>query len=143
MKTLTQALTSALLFSASNFALASSLEDQVIDLDCPSNVRGTIHMNNSWQDGYFTVRGFGTLALRSFEQQDRERAVLTFSNGDVRAKIRTWVKDNAIRFYLWDQGDWRSCDWQQQQQDANSASILGVEFTSDITCCNSYSQMAW
>ncbi|ESM40090.1 hypothetical protein L402_00264 [Enterobacter asburiae] len=100
-------------------------------------------MNNSWQDGYFTVRGFGTLALRSFEQQDRERAVLTFSNGDVRAKIRTWVKDNAIRFYLWDQGDWRSCDWQQQQQDANSASILGVEFTSDITCCNSYSQMAW
>lgn len=51
------------------------------------------------------------LALRSFEQQDSERAVLTFSNGDVRAKIRTWVKDNAIHFYLWDQGDWRSCDW--------------------------------
>ncbi|SCC63199.1 hypothetical protein [Kosakonia oryziphila] len=111
MKILTQALTSMLLLSVSSLATASSLEDQVIDLNCPSNVRGTIHMNNSWQDGYFTVRGFGTLALRTFEQQDRERAVLTFSNGDVRAKIQTWVKDNVIRFYLWDQGNWRACDW--------------------------------
>ncbi|NPE56464.1 hypothetical protein HLB25_19545 [Dickeya dadantii] len=68
-------------------------------------------MNNSWQDGYFAVQAFGTLALRAFEQQDREWAVLTFSNGDVRAKIRTWVKDNVIRFYLRDKGDWRICDW--------------------------------
>ncbi|CAM8450097.1 TPA: hypothetical protein ACYSC8_005100 [Citrobacter freundii] len=112
MKTLTLALTSALLLSASSLATASSLEDQVIALSCPSNVRGTLHMNNSWQDGYFSVRSFGVLALRSFEQQNREQAVLTFSNGDVRAKIRTWVKDNEIRFYLWDKGDWKSCDWQ-------------------------------
>ncbi|HCM9414487.1 hypothetical protein JFC73_12125 [Enterobacter hormaechei] len=107
MRTLTRALTIALLISASCLAKASSLEDQVIDLSCPSNVSGTLHMNNSWQDGYFKVQGFGTLALKSFEQQDLERAVLTFSNGDVRAKIRTWVKDNVIHFYLWDQGDWQ------------------------------------
>ena len=112
MRTLTRALTIALIISASSLAKASSLEDQVIDLSCPSNVSGTLHMNNSWQDGYFKVQGFGTLALKSFEQQDLERAVLTFSNGDVRAKIRTWVKDNVIHFYLWDQGDWKSCDWQ-------------------------------
>lgn len=112
MRTPTRALTIALLLSASSLATASSLEDQVIELSCPSNVRGTLHMNNSWEDGYFSVRGFGVLALRTFEQQNREQAVLTFSNGDVRAKIQTWVKDNVIHFYLWDQGGWKSCDWQ-------------------------------
>lgn len=107
MRTPTRALTIVLLLSASSLAKASSLEDQVIDLSCSSNVRGTLHMNNSWEDGYFTVRGFGVLARKSFEQQNREQAVLMFSNGGMRAKIRTWVKDNVIHFYLWDQGDWK------------------------------------
>lgn len=55
MELLTRGLTSSLLLSASSFAAASSLEAQVIDLDCPSKIRGILHINNSWQDGYFAV----------------------------------------------------------------------------------------
>ncbi len=70
-----------------------------------------MHMNKTLDDGYLTVKDYGTLALRSREQIVNEGAILTFSNGEVRAKILPLVKNCVVRFYLWDKGDWRACSW--------------------------------
>lgn len=111
MKFLTQVLVSIFLFTTINTVKASSLEDHIIQLDCPNLMKGTLHINNTWDNGYLEVKGVGTLALKSFEQIDNEGAFYIFSNGEIRAKILPWVKNNVIRFYLWDSDDWKPCDW--------------------------------
>ncbi|MBK6261334.1 hypothetical protein [Citrobacter youngae] len=105
------ALVLPLLLSATSHASASALEDNVINLDCPNLMKGTMHMNKTLDDGYLTVKDYGTLALRSREQIDNEGAILTFSNGEVRAKILPLVKNGVVRFYLWDKGGWKACSW--------------------------------
>lgn len=111
MKFLIRTLASALLLSTTSYASAFSLEDHVIELNCPNLMEGKLHINDRWDDGYLTVKGVGTLTLKSHEQIDNEGAFYTFSNGEVRAKILPMVKNNVVHFYLWDKGDWRACNW--------------------------------
>ena len=68
-------------------------------------------LNHTWDDGYLTADGVGTLALQSYEQIDSEGAILTFSNGNVRAKILPKVQNNLIQFFLWDKGNWHPCSY--------------------------------
>lgn len=74
-------------------------------------MKGTIHVNKIWDDGYLPVKDDGILALRSREQIDNEGAILTFSNGEVRAKILPRVKNGVALFYLWDKGNCWACSW--------------------------------
>ncbi|HED2502102.1 MULTISPECIES: hypothetical protein [Serratia] len=105
------ALALPLLLSATSHTSASALEYNVIDLDCPNLMKGTMHVSKTWDNGYLAVKDYGTFALRTSKQIDNEGAILTFSNGEVRAKILPHVKNGVVRFYLWDKGDWQVCSW--------------------------------
>lgn len=112
MKQLQRILAGLLLTSVASYAGASSVEDHVIELDCPNLMKGTMHINDRWDDGYLTAKGVGTLTLKSHEQIDTQGAIYIFSNGEVTAKILPMVKNNVVNFYLWDKGDWRACTYQ-------------------------------
>lgn len=111
MKFLPKVMICAFLLAAINHANASSFEENVVKLSCPNLMNGTLHLNHTWDDGYLTADGVGTLALQSYEQIDSEGAILTFSNGNVRAKILPKVQDNVIQFFLWDKGNWHPCSY--------------------------------
>lgn len=111
MKFLPKVMICAFLLAAINQANASSFEENVVKLSCPNLMNGTLHLNHTWDDGYLTADGVGTLALQSYEQIDNEGAILTFSNGNVRAKILPKVQDNVIQFFLWDKGNWHPCSY--------------------------------
>ncbi|ECJ2542571.1 hypothetical protein HX41_003032 [Salmonella enterica subsp. enterica] len=83
----------------------------MLDTGCPNLMNGTLHLNHTWDDGYLTADGVGTLALQSYEQIDSEGAILTFSNGNVRAKILPKVQNNLIQFFLWDKDNWHPCSY--------------------------------